>query len=294
MPHILKNKHLEIQIDLPFENYSFSRFDRTGKIVSVKFQNIQLSGCEDPDCKNEEELGKGFYNEFGIDTPLGFIETPIGGWFHKIGVGLLKKDTPIYQCGKKYEIQPAKFEVRTASNALLIRCTSQSVNGYSYVLEKKIELQEAHFTIHYTLHNTGEKEMITDEYVHNFMAFDQEPIGRNDLLQFPFQLKPSLFIETVNPEQKVDLGPNGLTFNNSPQETFFFSNLSGGEMVTAQWELKNRKSNIGIRETGNFKTNKVNVWGASHVISPELFFNIAILSGQSMAWSRSYRFYELE
>ena len=35
MSHILKNKNLEIQIDLPAENYNFSRFDWTGNIVSV-------------------------------------------------------------------------------------------------------------------------------------------------------------------------------------------------------------------------------------------------------------------
>ena len=42
MAHILKNKNLEIHIDLPGENYNLSRFDWTGKIVKVKFQNIYL------------------------------------------------------------------------------------------------------------------------------------------------------------------------------------------------------------------------------------------------------------
>jgi hypothetical protein len=45
------------------------------------------------DFKNEHQQGKGFYNEFGMDTALGFEEAAIGGWFHKIGVGLLKKKT---------------------------------------------------------------------------------------------------------------------------------------------------------------------------------------------------------
>ena len=83
MAHILKNKNLEIQIDFPLENYNFSRFDWTGKIVEVKFQNIQLSGVERTDCQNENHFGQGFYNEFGIDTALGFEETDIGGWFIK-------------------------------------------------------------------------------------------------------------------------------------------------------------------------------------------------------------------
>ena len=53
MSHILKNKKLEIQIDFPLENYNFSRFDWTGKIVEVKFQNIQMSSVERTYCQNE-------------------------------------------------------------------------------------------------------------------------------------------------------------------------------------------------------------------------------------------------
>ena len=36
-------------------------------------------------------MEKDFINEFGIDTALGFDETDIGGWFHKIGIGFIKK-----------------------------------------------------------------------------------------------------------------------------------------------------------------------------------------------------------
>ncbi len=79
--------------------------------MEVKFQNIQLSGIERTDCQNENYFGKGFYNEFGIDTALGFDETDIGGWFHKIGVGLLKKDDTQYLFSKTYEIKPAEFKI---------------------------------------------------------------------------------------------------------------------------------------------------------------------------------------
>ena len=57
---ILKNENLEIHIDLPNENYNFSRFDWTGKITEVKFQNISLSSVERIDCENEHSFGKGF------------------------------------------------------------------------------------------------------------------------------------------------------------------------------------------------------------------------------------------
>ena len=294
MAHILKNKNLEIHIDLPIENYNFSRFDWTGKIVEVKFQNIQLSSIESTDCQNEHYFGKGFYNEFGINTALGFDETDIGGWFHKIGVGLLKKDDTQYLFSKNYEIKPAEFKIIYESNRLLISCKSKAINGYSYLLKKEIELQENSFTIKYFLQNTGEKDIITDEYVHNFAAINKELIGNNYILKFPFQLKPELFSDTVNPEQKVDIGQNHIEFNSSPKEQFFFSNLTGSENVDAQWELINLKSKIGISETGSFQTNKVNLWGTKHVISPELFFNISIKPSQSTEWTRNYNVYKVK
>ena len=289
MSHILKNKNLEIQIDLPAENYNFSRFDWTGNIVSVKFNNIQLASTESATDENEMQIGKGFYNEFGIDTALGFNEAAIGGWFHKIGVGLLKKDNEEYVFNRNYEIKPADFEIKYTSNTILIICKSKFNNGYSYVLKKEIKLEKHGFTINYDLENTGEKEIITDEYVHNFLAINKELIGRNYVLKFPFKLMPAFFLETVNPEQKVTIGQTDVTFNDSPEEQFFFSNLNGSKNVKPQWELKNLESKISISETGSFNTNKVNLWGWKHVISPELFIDVSIKPGQNENWTRTYK-----
>lgn len=294
MAHILKNENLELHIDTPFENYNFSRFDWTGKIIKVKFKDIQLSSVEITDCQNKNYFGKGFYNEFGIDTALGFDEAEVGGWFHKIGVGLLKKDDNQYLFNKNYEIKPAEFKVVAKSNKIIISCKSDTVCGYSYLLKKDIELHDSSFTIKYYLENTGKKDIVTNEYCHNFTAINKDLIGSDYILKFLFQLKPKLFGETVNLEQKVDIGINDIKFNGSPKEPFFFSFLNGSEKVDAEWELINLKSKIGISEVGSFKTDKVNLWGWKHVISPELFFNIFIKPGESIEWSRNYNLFTVD
>ena len=293
MAHILKNNHLELHIDAPTENYSCTRFDWTGKISQLKFQNIPLTTIENTDLINTACFGKGFYNEFGIDTPLGFHETAIGGWFHKIGIGLLKKENEQYLFHKKYAVKPAKFSVSTEANAVIIHCTSEAFNGYSYKLTKEIKLYSSSFTIKYTLHNTGEKEIVTDEYVHNFMATDNALKGKEYALEFPFKLEPPLFDETVNTEQKVTIGNNRITFKETPKEQFFFSNLSGGKLENAAWTLLNSNTKIGIQETGNFQTNKMNVWGWGHVISPELFFKINIKAGKALEWTRTFEVFKI-
>jgi hypothetical protein len=293
MTHILKNKNLEIHIDLPLENYNLSRFDWTGKITDVKYKNSYVSGVEQMNTEDTNDYGKGFYNEFGIDAALGYNETKEGDWFHKIGVGLLKKDDEPYLFSKNYEILPAEFRVTKKVNKIIIDCTSDNVNGYAYKLKKEIELLESSFVIKYVLQNTGKKIIITNEYTHNFLAINKDLMGSNYILKFPFLIKPKLFGETFNPEEKVEIGKNEITFNNTPNDQFFFSNLSGNEQVEASWELINNKSNIGISEKGSFKTTKVNVWGWKHVVSPELFFEIRVEPNKTIEWSRTYKVFEI-
>jgi len=293
MVHILKNKNLEIHIDLPLDNYKLSRFDWTGKIVSVKFKGIDVVGSERLNSEDDNNFGKGFYNEFGIETPVGFDDCEEGDWFPKIGIGLLKKEGDSYSFSKAYEIKPADFKVLAETNKIVVVCKSQSINGYSYILKKEIKLLGNGFVIKYHLHNTGEKNISTNEYNHNFLAINKELIGSQYILKFPFQIKPELFGAAVNPEGVVEIGDHKITFNNTPDEQFFFSNLSGGENVDAIWELVNTKSKIGISETGSFKTSKVNLWGWKHVISPELFFDVNVKPGQTIEWTRIYNLFEV-
>lgn len=293
MTHVLKNEHLEIQIDLPLENYNFSRFDWTGKIISVQYKNICIAGVEKLNDAADNQSGKGFYNEFGINEPIGFADITPGDWFHKIGIGLLKKEGEAYSISRKYEIQPADFEVATGRDTMIISCASPVCNGYAYILKKEIRLVETGFIIQYCLKNTGSKIIHTTEYNHNFIAINHEFISSDYELRFPFYIRPELFEETVNHEAKVEIGEKEITFNGTPIEPFFFSNLSGNEITEATWELLNTKTKIGIRETGNFKTAKVNLWGWKHVISPELFFDVTLEPDQEIEWSRTYDVFEI-
>ena len=275
-------------IDHPLEGYNSSRFDWTGKITKVEFRDIELTGMENPFGQQRQNHGRGFFNEFGIVAPLGFDEADRGEWFHKIGIGLLKKDAEAYSFQKQYEIRPANFEVKQERHKLLIICTSEEMNGYAYGLKKEIELLAGGFVSRYWLKNTGEKSINTTEYNHNFLAIANDSIGENYCLAFPFTLRPDQFEETVNPEEKVVVGAQEIQFSGSPQEQFFFSNLSGGAYVEPGWELLHSKKKIGIRERVDFPSNSINLWGWKHVISPEIFFPLSVEPDQSLEWSRTY------
>ena len=293
MAHILKSNSLKVAIDLPLENYKGSRFDWSGKISSIRFKDLPLTTIEDAGSKDVNFLGKGLYNEFGITNPVGYNETPKGGWFHKIGVGLLKKEHKQYLFHRKHVIRPAHFDITYEDRKIIIICKSELLNGYSYILKKEISISENSFTINYFLHNTGEKKIITDEYVHNFMAINNALIGKDYTLKFPFQIDSTLFDETVNSENKVEIGSDNITFRETPKKQFFFSNLTGGKELQAEWMLTNLKTEVGIKEIGNFKTNKINLWGWGHVISPELFFKISVDPKKTIEWSRKFDVFKI-
>ena len=293
MAHILKSNSLKVAIDLPLENYKGSRFDWSGKISSIRFKDLPLTTIEDTSSKDVNFLGKGLYNEFGITSPVGYNETPMGGWFHKIGVGLLKKEHKDYLFHRNHLIKPARFDIAYEDRKIKIICKSELINGYSYILKKEITVSENSFTINYSLHNTGEKKIITDEYVHNFMAINNALIGEDYTLKFPFPINSSLFDETVNSENKVEIGLDNVTFNKTPEKQFFFSNLTGGKELQAEWMLTNLKTGVGIKEIGNFKTNKINLWGWGHVISPELFFKISVDPKKTIEWSRKFNVFKI-
>lgn len=288
MSHLLKNKHIELVWDYPLEKYRFSRFDWTGKISSLKYEGMELLAKETLESIDHNIIGKGLYNEFGISQPIGFEETPVGGWFHKIGVGLLQKETTPYFFAHDYKIKPAEFQFTANSDKIAILCNSASINGYAYSLSKEIALIEKGVIIRYRLINTGKKTIETDEYTHNFIGLGGSFMGEDYVLKFPFELDPDIFSETVNPDQKVVVQKDKFTLDKSLKEQFFFGNLSGGRECNASWELHNLRTNIGIRETGDFKTTKINLWGWSHVVSPELFFKIFLKPSESVEWIRKY------
>ena len=292
MPFVLKNNTIEIHIDAPHENYQQARFDWSSKIVLLKYKGVAVFASEKLAQPQAVNFGKAFYNEFGIDTALGFSEAMIGGAFHKIGVGILKKTTATYDFMHAYEITPCKFSYSSEDNRYVSQCIPPLVNGYAYELKKEVKLLEKGFKINYELVNTGNKTIITDEYCHNFLAVNNQLLGEGYLLSFPFELVTDKFNDFLNPDDVVSFSKNDISFKDTPKNDIFFSNVTGGKISDASWQLFNSNAGIGIRETCSFKTDKINVWGCAHVISPELFFKIHVEPGKKISWNRAFSLFD--
>jgi hypothetical protein len=286
---MLKNNNLTLTLDRPGETYRMSRFDWNGFVTSVSWKDKLLTGREKPaDEHDPATCGYGLHNEFGIEDPVGFSDCAVGDWYLKIGIGLLKKDSLKHDFYSPHEIRPLTFDVTEGNDSARFSCTQPLVRGYAYRYEKTISLSANGFSISYRLENTGKKPIATDEYTHNFLAFAGEPMDETVEASFLFPVDQKQFIEAVNPEGILKWSGSRLGFSGTPEQQYFFSNLTGSEFRPAEWTLTSRRHKLAFSESGDFETFKVNLWGWRHVLSPELFRKILLRPGETDTWTRTY------
>ncbi|AGX87707.1 hypothetical protein [Candidatus Symbiobacter mobilis] len=288
MKFTLQSAHLTLELCPPGAAYQGARFDWSGQITQLHYRKHSFCTTESLDLTWLHHAGRGLYNEFGIDTALGYVDCPVGEKFHKIGVGLLTRATAEpYRFAHLYPVDPAKFDVQRSEDRAVFTVTAPTVRGYAYTLVKTISVLDTAVRIHYRLHNTGTKRIDTNEYVHHFLAVDHHPLNRDYTLRFSFDPEPATFGETVNVEGCVVFENNAMRWVGTPSEPFFFGAIHPpADTTQAFWELGHESTGVAIRETVSFPPEKLNIWGTSHVVSPEIFYPIRLGPGEECEWER--------
>jgi len=294
MAIVLENSMLRLTIEEPGLVYKNSRFDWTGNISQILFEN-KFTFCSAETTKefDSKRHGQGLYNEFGIVKPIGYDDCAVGEKFPKIGVGLLtKKNNDAYNFLTAYEIDPFDIQIEKGKEWIKYTVIPKDCRGYSTKLIKKIGLSGNSFTIDYVLENTGTQNIQTNEYCHNFIAINRSDIDEHYTLRVPCEIiKPSSMIEAVNHENAVILNTNSVNFNFTPEKDFFYSPLTEFHSENGEWEITHDSIGVGMKENTDFIPEIMNVWGSKHVISPELFIKIDLEPGQKLKWRRNYKFY---
>lgn len=289
----LKRDDVTLLIHEPGELYQGSRFDWTGTIGALTFAGVPVTTDETVVGFNPRLQGRGFYNEFSFTSPPGFDEIRVGERFHKIGVGYVTKSHATYSSLSESEFTPLMFSFEHNADSCTVATEGTELNGYAYRLRKHIELGSAGFTIAYELENTGHKPIRTHEYAHNFLALGHRGPEPGYRLEFDFDLETERLEEMVDPESSVVLSSKAVRFSAPRNTPFFYTNLCEGRSVPAGWRLEHDEERIGIREHGDFRSSRVNLWGWGHVVSPELYLGFDVPPGDSFSWTRSYELYTL-
>ena len=293
----LKNTSLYLDINEPGEHYIGARFDWTAQIVQITYKNKHtFCTTETPDDKLINKRGRGLYNEFGIDKPLGYEDCSVGEKFPKIGVGFLTKDSPKpYDFFHNYKITPHTFSSEADETRAHFTCETKSANNkYAFRLEKSIELNNNSFTIFYSLINFGSEKINTNEYVHNFLSINGKPVNKDYELSLPFKIETGKLNTIVNPSQVIQIDDDHLTWNAIPKEEFFIDSLNTSYSGIGKWRLIHKEEKVGIEERTGFNISKMNLWGSPRVVSPELFFSVNAAPGEQLSWSRTYTLFTID
>ena len=289
----LLNEHLLLELQKPGHVYRGTRFDWTGQITGITLGRHSFCSTESLEMTEIDLLGRGLYNEFGIQQPPGYDICGVGEKFLKIGVGMLTRKTNApYDFMHIYENTPGEILFFAEPERAVFQFRTTQSREYACQLEKEIVLSGSTFAINYRLTNLGSKEIVTHEYVHNFLAINSHPLDSQYRLEFPFGLNPGMCDEWVNPGDHVKFHPNHISFDDDTDGEFFFSNIRGENGSAASWRLVHELDSVGIEEKVDGPVESINLWGKPHVVSPEIYIPIRVEPGRYMTWMRNYKVYE--
>ena len=291
----ISNDQLQVEIANPGEVYQGTRFDWTGFITQVKWKDhhgkVHTFCVPESLIDGEGTGGIGLWNEFGIADPIGYDEALPGDQFPKLGVGRLTRlDEADYNFFRNYPVELFDMGTSIENNVVYSKVQAHPCNGYAAELSKVIKLVDNTLSIEYKLSNTGIKPIHTEEYVHNFLRIDEHPVGPAYQLTLPIQIETKDMEQGYSPSILRVEGKQ-VSWNTTPSQAFYARIEDVEQPDGATWELVHRPSGIGVREWSDFKVKTIALWGLQHVVSPEVFIQVAVQPGETQCWTRKYEFF---
>jgi hypothetical protein len=290
-PHvILSNGTVRLTIYLPDAQKGFyrgARFDWSGMIGRAEMGGHTFFGpFRTPHQPEGSDYVVGPAEEFGMAAPLGYAEARPGETFLKIGIGWLEKiEEPRYRFSYPYTIrQPGIWRIRRGRSWIEFQQEIPTERGWGYRYTKRIALEgrQPAFTLRHTLKNTGTRPVETDQYGHNFILIDDEPVGISYRLRFPFRapekqpLKEVAEIDGQELRFLHDLGPSD----------WLFTVLQGLRGTPADFE--NRKTGAALRLKGDTAPSEFRFYAARTAACPEPFLALKLAPGEEKRWTVRY------
>lgn len=287
----LRNEFLTVDIESSASGYVGSRFDYNGKVVQISDSKGNTFLTQERLRNSDtQSLGKGLFGEFGIDKAIGYETCAVGDFFPKIGVGLLQKisNNP-YDFFFPYQVTPFATSIKKLSDSeIVFECSNDSI-AYPFYYRKSLTLKDNSLNLHYFIENRGDKSFETNEYIHNFLSFNHEGVGKDLKLNFQSSIDSEAFSLGLNPDRVLEFETMSLKsvhFNDKPSSDFFFDSIIKESAHCSKWTVCN-EAGLSISEQVDFKPSKINLWGAAHVVSPEIFHNFIVHPMCTLEWNRT-------
>jgi hypothetical protein len=269
-------------------SYQGTRFDWSGIIASLTWNGHEYFGQWYPkhDPKIHDAITGPVEEFLSNDAGLGYSEAHPGEPFIRIGVGAVKKpDEKAYRRFATYEIVDSGKRTLRRGKDWIEFGQQITAAGYAYDYRKTIRLKKDGFTIEHALKNTGRNAIDTLVYNHNFFVIDNEVVGPDMEIRFPWNPVPD------KPFQ------NGGEIQG--QTVKYTKELQAGETVAADLSgfgaydvrIENRKAHAGVHITADSPLTKLYFWSIRTVACPEPYIRIQVAPHQETKWRINYDLY---
>jgi hypothetical protein len=247
-----------------------------------------------PEVHDPLRKGGGLMQEFDIfpevTPPPGFSQAEVGGDFLKIGVGTLIKYSDKYRFNKSYEVQNrAETSVQWGKSTAVFVQVSEQVLGYAYRLDSRIEVIGNEIRVVQKLTNTGTHPLKTENYVHNYFRFDNydvEPEGYEVTIPYVCRIeipRPALAlkgdtlvcVQPISPRWKAAPAHIVPDLSARQDDRLIVSHSDAEMRVTCEVTPSSHRATAHIDPTS---------------VSIEQFVLLDVLAGESVEWTRLYRF----
>lgn len=292
----INNGIIQAKIYLPDSKdgyYRGSRFDWSGVIPELKFKGHSYFGQWFE--KYSPTLHDAIMGPVEAFAPLNYDSAKAGNSFVKIGVGILKKPDELpYSFSGRYEIlNYGEWKVQESADQ--VEFIHKLNDGeYSYEYRKIVQLLdgEPKMVLKHTLKNLGRKTIETEVYNHNFFVIDNQSIGPDFEVKFPFTVSTD---DPINKELAIVSGNKIMFVNELKEKQYVFYNLKGFGNNDADYDIRieNQKTRAGVRITSDRPLSKLAFWSSNKTLSPEPYTHIKIEPGETFSWDINYEFYIL-
>ncbi len=281
----LDNGTIKVRILYPNGvKYDRTRWCHTGFIQDVWCKGIRFSEYERN--RHGEQLtseGGGLCCQFAPISPEEAVPgklTLLPG----VGAGIYKVPNEAHD---RLDIRERlDIKVNYTADCAVFETQTPTVDGFSYSETREIKLVGSEITEKVTFTNTGEREIHTQEYCHNFLSLAGEEISPNYILEFP----AAVVSEDFQSNAMIYKGDH-FTFSRHPDKACYFDDkININSRDEYGWTMRTKTGKAYCYEKIDFTPARVSVWSDYYTLCPEMFVAIDLAPGETTSWQRTWGF----
>ncbi len=286
----LKSDRLSIDVVKPgSEIYGRTRFNWNCFINRITLDGeVQFAEPEQHDASRISSMGAGICSEY---QHYEAIETArVGEEYPRLGNGYLMKTDKPYNFMFTEPCRPFPTIWDVKEDSITFTTDAAMCQGFACREVKTVKVEGNTISIHTKLTNYGKRDIVAQEYNHNFLSLGGEPVTPDYAMLVPgFEnLKDGRFLgdNLYGDDEK-----GSLQLRRNPEGSYmtFLDNVKPG-FADYSYKLVTANSSISVTEKDDFIPVKAVVWGVEHTFCFEGFVQINIKPGESQEWTRTWIF----